>query len=219
MKDGAHWLSEAEIDAMLENVLPPDVWNAYRKRTISEPISRYVDLLGRWNSAVSLTSERQPARIVQRHVAESLCCATVLPMCESMLDLGSGAGFPGILVQLMRPETLVTLAESHGRKAAFLREAIRELGLPAKVFAGRAQLLPDRSFACVCLRAVDPIRQALRAASALADASVCLLGSASMQEVYTGGLAGWQLSSARPSVQGGSNIYQFGRTPEFHVEH
>lgn len=205
-------LGPAEVDDLLLRVLPEEVWSAYRLREISGAISRYVDLLVRWNAAVNLTSVRKPEQILERHVAESLCCAHALPPCGSMLDLGSGAGFPGLPVQLMRPEMQVTLAESHARKAAFLREAVRELGLATRVFAGRAQHLPKRSVGCVCLRAVDPVHQALQAASALAEERVCILGGRSMQEVYTGGLGGWRLTSAQSSVQGGSAIYLYARS-------
>ena len=83
-----------------------------------------------------------------------------------MLDFGSGAGFPGIPIALCRPEMAVTLAESHGRKAAFLQEAVRVLAISAKVHSGRAETLVER-FDCVVLRAVDRMPQAVQAAGRL----------------------------------------------------
>ena len=83
-----------------------------------------------------------------------------------MLDFGSGAGLPGIPIAICRPEIAVTLAESQGKKAAFLQEAIRVLGISAKVHAGRAEALCTE-FDCVVLRAVDKMPKAVAAATKL----------------------------------------------------
>jgi 16S rRNA (guanine527-N7)-methyltransferase len=82
------------------------------------------------------------------------------------MDFGSGAGLPGIPIQVARPELIVTLAESQNKKAAFLREAIRELGLvQTNVYAGRVEDMPaGQQFDLVTLRAVDKMGLALRAA-------------------------------------------------------
>jgi 16S rRNA (guanine527-N7)-methyltransferase len=83
-----------------------------------------------------------------------------------LLDVGSGAGFPGIPIALCRPEIAVTLAESQGKKAAFLSEVVRVLGVAAKVHSGRAETL-RAVFDCVTLRAVDKMPQAVKAAGKL----------------------------------------------------
>jgi 16S rRNA (guanine527-N7)-methyltransferase len=83
-----------------------------------------------------------------------------------LLDFGSGGGFPGIPIALCRPEIAVTLAESQGKKAAFLQEAVRVLGISAKVHAERAELLGAR-FDGVTLRAVDKMVRAVEAAARL----------------------------------------------------
>ncbi len=83
-----------------------------------------------------------------------------------MLDFGSGAGLPGIPIAICRPEIAVTLAESQGKKAAFLQEAIRALRISAKVHAGRAEALRTE-FDCVVLRAVDKMLKAVAAAVGL----------------------------------------------------
>ena len=82
------------------------------------------------------------------------------------MDFGSGAGLPGIPIQVARPELIVTLAESQNKKAAFLHEAIRELGLvQTNVYAGRVEDMPaGQQFDLVTLRAVDKMGLALRAA-------------------------------------------------------
>ncbi len=79
-----------------------------------------------------------------------------LPACGTLLDLGSGAGFPGLPIQLARPSLRVTLAESQNKKASFLREVVRTLDLPTEVWADRVERMPEgRLFDVVALRAVD----------------------------------------------------------------
>ena len=127
----------------------------------------YLELILRWNARTNLTAVREPEGIIQRHFLESIACARMLPVgIATLLDFGSGAGFPGIPIALCRPEISVTLAESQGKKAAFLQEAVRELELKARVFAGRAETLSEK-FDCVTLRAVDRMEHAIQAAGVL----------------------------------------------------
>jgi len=126
----------------------------------------YLDLLVRWNARMNLTAVRAPGEIVQRHFAESTFAAQHIPSnVKTVLDFGSGAGLPGIPIAICRPEIGVTLAESQGKKAAFLREAVRTLGLQAEVWDRRVeQMPPQRIFDAVTLRAVDKMAEACRAA-------------------------------------------------------
>lgn len=129
----------------------------------------YLDLLVRWNARMNLTAVRDREGILSRHFLESIECAQLLPAgIETLLDFGSGAGFPGIPIALCRPEIAVMLAESQGKKAAFLREAVRTLGIEAVVHSGRAEILEKR-FDCVTLRAVDKMAEAVRTAVGLVD--------------------------------------------------
>ena len=128
--------------------------------------STLLDLLLRWNASTNLTAIRDPEQIVQRHFGESLFLAQHLrphlPERATVLDYGSGAGFPGLPVQLLYPELQVTLAESQGKKASFLREAQRALGLRGEVWGARVQDLPaTRLFHAVTLRAVDDWQSAV----------------------------------------------------------
>ena len=122
-----------------------------------QQLSTYLELLLKWNERMNLSAIREPEEIVRRHFGESLFLARHLPEgAETLLDLGSGAGFPGLPVQLVRPALRVTLAESQSKKASFLREVLRTLQLPAEVWPNRAESLPaDRLFDVVTLRAVD----------------------------------------------------------------
>jgi 16S rRNA (guanine527-N7)-methyltransferase len=134
-------------------------------------ISIYIDLLLKWNARINLTAIREPNEIVQRHFGESLFAAKYLldqHLPEAAIDLGSGAGFPGVPFAMLAPEVGVTLIESQQKKATFLKELIHALGLKnVKVFSDRAENYPDTAD-LVMLRAVEKFGQALRVAVRLA---------------------------------------------------
>ncbi len=150
---------------------------------IRSKFDEYLALILRWNARINLTAVRDPQEILSRHFLESIACARNLPTgIGSLLDLGSGAGFPGIPIALCRPEMRVTLAESQGKKAAFLREAVRMLGLNSSVFGERAENLTEQ-FDCVTLRAVDRMKLAIFSASALVRPGGRLVVMTTMQEL------------------------------------
>lgn len=133
----------------------------------SKQVNVYISLILRWNARINLTAIRDENAILSRHFFESIACAHMLPAgIAALLDFGSGAGFPGIPIALCRREIAVTLAESQGKKAAFLQEAVRTLQLSTKVHSGRAENL-QALFDCVTLRAVDRMESALQAAAPL----------------------------------------------------
>jgi 16S rRNA (guanine527-N7)-methyltransferase len=142
-------------------------------------LSLYLDLLLKWNARTNLTAIRDPEEIVRRHFGESLFAAHHLdPATTTLLDLGSGAGFPGLPIALLRPEIAVTLAESQNKKATFLREAARTLGLSVEIWASRAETMPEsRQFHTVTLRAVDNMAAAIAAAAPRATPPVLFLTS------------------------------------------
>ena len=132
-----------------------------------EKFAQYLSLIMRWNARLNLSSIREEDGILARHFAESIACARALPAgISTLLDFGSGAGLPGIPIALCRPEISVVLAESQGKKAAFLQEALRTLTVTAIVHAGRAELLGN-VFDCVALRAVDRMPHAVKVAGPL----------------------------------------------------
>ena len=128
----------------------------------------YLSLFVRWNKKLNLSSVRDEEGILSRHFVESIAVAQSLPNeIATLLDFGSGAGLPGIPIALCRPHIAVTLAESQVKKAAFLQEAVRVLGIAAKVHADRAETLgefPKQVFDCVVLRAVEKMPKAVAAA-------------------------------------------------------
>jgi len=128
----------------------------------------YLSLLLKWNARMNLTAIRAEGEILQRHFLESIYCARMLPVGSStVLDYGSGAGFPGLPCAICRDDCQVTLAESQGKKVAFLREAVRQLGVSAVVHHGRVEEMDRRRmFSAVLLRAVDRMKEAAEGAVA-----------------------------------------------------
>ncbi len=150
-------MSPDEIAALLRAQMDLSV-----SSDLSEKLARYLELLTFWNARTNLSAIRSPEQIVLRHFGESLQCARALPdAIETLLDYGSGAGFPGMVCALDRPGLRVTLAESQNKKAAFLLELCRTLEVDAVIHGGRAESLRgDQQFDVVTLRAVDRMQAA-----------------------------------------------------------
>ena len=89
----------------------------------------YLDLLLKWNRKMNLTALRTPAEIISRHFLDSLLLLPHLPQNARLLDIGSGAGFPGLPLKIARPGLTIDLVEATAKKASFLKEAVRRLGL------------------------------------------------------------------------------------------
>ena len=157
-------------ESRLITLLAPYLGDAPLPATLYPQLSTYLDLLLKWNARTNLTAIRDPETIVQRHFGESLFAgihlASRISPLASLLDFGSGAGFPGLPIQLLLPQLRVTLGESQNKKATFLREAIRTLALPhTEVWSARIEEMPTATrFDAVTLRAVDRMELALTAA-------------------------------------------------------
>jgi 16S rRNA (guanine527-N7)-methyltransferase len=106
-------------------------------------LESHYHLLCRWNRVLNLTSIDDEELVVERHYCESIFLANHIPPGGLRIaDLGSGAGFPGIPLAIVRPDCAVTLVESHQRKSVFLREATRGLK-NVKVLARRADQISE----------------------------------------------------------------------------
>jgi 16S rRNA (guanine527-N7)-methyltransferase len=147
----------------------PELLPELLPESLIDQLSIYLDLLVRWNARVSLTSIRSPEEIVQRHFGESLFTAQKLSKHlkngSKLLDYGSGAGFPGLPIQLYLPHIRVTLAESQARKVSFLHEVTRTLALPTEVWPKRVEEMEPRLFDTVTLRAVDRMPTSIQSAA------------------------------------------------------
>lgn len=163
-------LTPDAIASLLEPYLPT------APSALCAQLSTYLDLLLKWNARTNLTAIRSPEEIVRRHFGESLFAAQHLGPCTTLLDFGSGAGFPGLPIQLFDPRIFVTLAESQNKKAAFLREAIRTLNLTTEVWPSRVESMPaQRQFDVVTLRAVEKMDEALASSASRARHRIALL--------------------------------------------
>ena len=135
-------------------------------------LSQYLNLLLRWNAKINLTAVRDEEHIVTRHIGESVFAARHLFPAEAgqpgaVIDLGSGAGLPGVPLKIAVPEISLTLIESQNKKATFLKEVVRCLELEhVRVFNGRAEGFPDRA-GLVTLRAVEHFEAVLPVAESL----------------------------------------------------
>jgi 16S rRNA (guanine527-N7)-methyltransferase len=110
---------------------------------LAMPLLAYLALLDRWNRTYNLTAIRDPREMVGKHLLDSLAMHAYLGA-GSLADLGAGAGLPGIPLAIAKPALQVTLVESNGKKARFLREAVRTLGLAnARVAESRAESLDE----------------------------------------------------------------------------
>ena len=123
-------------------------------REQEEALETHLELLLRWNRTLNLTAIRNREEARERHYCESLFLGASLPAGRlTIADVGSGGGFPGFPVAILRPDCSVTLIESHQRKAVFLREASRGL-TNVKVIAKRAEEVKE-TFDWVVSRAVS----------------------------------------------------------------
>ena len=143
--------------AALELQLPP---------AAVDRLLAYLALLARWNAAYNLSAVRDPAEMVVRHLLDSLAVAPHVQG-ATLADLGSGAGLPGIPLALAEPERAVTLVDSNGKKARFLRAAVRELDLGnVNVIENRVEAVAG-TFDCVTARAFATLADMLAAGGAL----------------------------------------------------
>jgi 16S rRNA (guanine527-N7)-methyltransferase len=155
-----------------------------------EQIQQYTRILWAWNDKVNLTAIRDPLEILYRHFCESMFGAALLPVENCRLaDVGSGGGFPGLPLKIMRPDLQLFLVESNVKKATFLAEVIRELGLTdARVLVSRYEELAEEvaPLDVICSRALGDFSNFLRwAASPSVSAKQVLLwlGGRDLEEV------------------------------------
>ena len=121
-------------------------------------IQMYMKILGHWNEKLNLTAIRDPLEILHRHFCESMFAAVAVPIeIGRLADIGTGAGFPGIPLKILRPELELFLVESNIKKGTFLAEVLRELELSvARVLISRYEELGEElaPLEFVCARAV-----------------------------------------------------------------
>ena len=131
----------------------------------------YLEELHRWAKIVDLVSQSDPETIIRKHILDSLAATSTLPVRGRLLDLGSGAGFPGLPLAIVNPSLSVTLLEPRRKRVNFLKEVIRKANLTnTYAYEGRAEEFAQRdgwqaTFAIVITRATWNIREFLNLAT------------------------------------------------------
>jgi 16S rRNA (guanine527-N7)-methyltransferase len=160
-------------------------------------VRQYMGVLLKWNDKVNLTSIRDPLEMLYRHFCESMFAATAVPLKSGRLaDVGSGGGFPGLPLKIIRPELEVGLIESNIKKATFLAEVIRDLEISgARVLVNRYEELGEEVAPLdgVCSRALGEHANFLTWAGSpqvAAKQAVLWLGGNDLEEVVS--VEGWR---------------------------
>lgn len=180
---------------------------------IAEKFQTYLALLLKWNAKLNLTAIRDPETILQRHFLECIFLAQQLPLkINTLLDFGSGGGFPGLPIALCRPEIHVFLGESQGKKAAFLREAVRSLEVNATVLQDRIESV-DRQFDAVALRAVDKMQEAVHVAESKVTPHgwLILFTTATSEADLLSSLSDWAWQTPLPIPGSDQGLLLFGQ--------
>ncbi len=126
-------------------------------RETLDRLDAFVATLDDWRSRSNLIGPKEWPQIWTRHIGDSFQMLAHVPETARVVDLGSGAGFPGLVIAAARPRDHVTLIESVGKKCAFLRAAIAAADLPASVHQGRVETAPVSRADVVTARAFAPL--------------------------------------------------------------
>lgn len=124
----------------------------------------FCDLMARWNTTFNLSAIRDPADMVSAHLLDSLAALPHLPETSTLLDVGSGAGVPGVPLAIARPGLALTSIEAVGKKAAFQQQAVSQLGLAnVRVIHGRIEThAPATGYQRIICRAFSDLGTWLR---------------------------------------------------------
>ena len=126
---------------------------------IAEKLHRYAEFLMEYNQKVNLTAIKTPEEIEVKHFIDSITMLLATEVKGRVLDIGSGAGFPSVVLKLFRPEIDLTLLDSNGKKAKFLELLCQEMEIKRSILLGRAEDFGGKSeyrekYDLVCARAV-----------------------------------------------------------------
>ena len=205
-------MTATEISEALEPFLGPDFQLSAGQLS---SVQTYLELLLKWNSKINLTAIREPKEIITRHFGESFFAARHSPIQfdQTAIDIGSGAGFPGLPLKIWHDELKLSLVESNQRKATFLREAVRALRLAnVDVLTSRAEELRVQAD-LVTLRAVETFDRILSATRNLTKPGgrIALLIGAVQAATAKSILADVDWESALPMPCSQSRILLIGR--------
>ncbi len=181
-------------------------------RETEERLDRYVDLLLEWQAKTNLVAPSTLPHLWTRHIADSLQLLALAPGAKVWVDLGSGGGFPGVVLACAlaeRPGAIVHLIERNAKKAAFLREALRVAGAPGTVHLADIGDSVDRIGSpvdCVTARALAPLHQLIDFAAPLVrrGAKALFLKGQDVEAELTEAAKYWKIEARlHPSLTGG----------------
>ena len=169
---------------------------------LAEPLLAYLALLARWNQTYNLTAIRDTREMLVKHLLDSLAMHAHLDGIETLADLGTGPGLPGIPLAIARPGLQVTLVESNGKKARFLREAVRQLKLGnASVVESRIEAFDAPGhFDAITARALATLPLILELGGHLlkADGRLLAMKGVLPSDEIAALPAGWRLAAVHP---------------------
>ena len=180
--------------AVFSDLLAPHATGGELNRLV-----RYADLLTVWSERHNLVRFAGPQELVDRHVLDSLAAAPFLDSRGRLLDVGSGAGLPGVPLLVVRPEWSGVLLEPRQKRWAFLKMVVRELGLSADVKRMRFQdLRKSEPFDAITMRAVGNLETLVAwSRTRLTESGQVLLWTTGDRVDALGALAGWRVLSSR----------------------
>ena len=209
----------------MDDALRPELEAGLRelgvKAALADPLLAYLTLLARWNQTYNLTAIRDPREMLCKHLLDSLAMHAHLDGIVTLADLGTGPGLPGIPLAIARPRLQVTLVESNGKKARFLREAVRQLRLAnADVAETRIEAFaaPGR-FDAITARALATLPQIIDLGGHLLAPEGRLLAMKGVlpEDEIAALPAGWQLLAAPPlrvpGLAAARHLLEVGRSP------
>ncbi|MDE2407944.1 MAG: 16S rRNA (guanine(527)-N(7))-methyltransferase RsmG [Xanthomonadaceae bacterium] len=169
---------------------------------LAAPLLDYLALLVRWNATYNLTAIRDPREMLVKHLLDSLAMQPHVRGLKTLADLGTGPGLPGIPLAIATPALQVTLVESNGKKARFLREAVRQLQLHnVQVVQSRIEAFhPDARFDAITARALATLPLILELGGHLPgpDGRLLAMKGVLPAEEIAALPAGWRLAGTHP---------------------
>lgn len=138
-------------------------------------LAEYAARLRRWNKTINLVARSTLSDLWNRHIADSAQLADLAPDTPRWLDLGSGAGLPGLIVAALRPDCEVELVESDTRKCAFLGEAARAMGISVRITNARIETAASGPSPVISARALAPLPRLFDLAWRFSRADTCFL--------------------------------------------
>lgn len=179
-------MSNSTLVAVLKNGLQE--LSIQLPQAAQEKLLNYLKLLHKWNQAYNLTAVAEPEDMVIRHLLDCLAILPFFPMSSPVLDVGSGAGLPGIVLAIARPEQAFYLLDSLGKRTIFLEKVVRDLDLKnVTVINSRVeQYKPDIKFAVITSRAFSALKAFIDGTAYIADENtlyVALKGRLQIEEI------------------------------------